>query len=258
METMVSLLRQSQIQYLKGYPSNLRTLAEYLKANSEYLPLSHVMTGSEPLLPAVRGLLRERFKCDVSDYYGNTERAAIAYECPHHSYHLVEAFTYVEVVDESGAPVPDGEEGELVGTCLTNYAMPLIRYRTGDRSRILREHCECGRELRTIAPVETKMEDCVVGRDGRIISPSSLTHPFKPIRPLAIEESQIVQVRDGEVEIRIVPGPEYSQDTSDQLVAGFHQRLGDSLEVHVHLVDVIERTPAGKLRWVIRQSEGDT
>jgi phenylacetate-CoA ligase len=216
------------------------------------------MTGSEPLLPAVRGLLRERFKCDVSDYYGNTERAAIAYECPHHSYHLVEAFTYVEVVDESGAPVPDGEEGELVGTCLTNYAMPLIRYRTGDRSRILREHCECGRELRTIAPVETKMEDCVVGRDGRIISPSSLTHPFKPIRPLAIEESQIVQVRDGEVEIRIVPGPEYSQDTSDQLVAGFHQRLGDSLEVHVHLVDVIERTPAGKLRWVIRQSEGDT
>jgi hypothetical protein len=110
----------------------------------------------------------------------------------------------------------------------------------------------CGRAARVIATVETKMEDRVVGRDGQVMSPSSLTHPFKPIPPLAIIESQIVQERDGEIDVRVVPGPAYSADSTGQLIERFERRFGDALKVHLTLVDSVDRTPAGNLRWVVR------
>lgn len=79
-------------------------------------------------------------------HYGSREMGlAGAICCPaHEGMHLRENHTIAEIIDERGNPVPDGEFGELVITTIGAEAMPLIRYRTGDRTRILPEPCRCG------------------------------------------------------------------------------------------------------------------
>ena len=60
--------------------------------------------------------------------------------------HIFEDQFFPEIIDpDTNQPVPDGEMGELVFTCLTKEALPLIRYRTRDRTRLMREKCACGR-----------------------------------------------------------------------------------------------------------------
>ena len=79
-------------------------------------------------------------------HYGSREMAlGGAICCPAHSgMHLRENHVIAEIVDENGQILPDGETGELVITTIGMEAMPLIRYRTGDRTRLIRSRCECG------------------------------------------------------------------------------------------------------------------
>ena len=98
--------------------------------------------------------------CRVFDHYGTTEMGlGGGVECEAlDGYHLREADLLFEVVDpETGAPVPDGEYGEVVFTTLTREAMPLIRYRTGDRGRFLVGPCPCGTPLRRLERVRARL-----------------------------------------------------------------------------------------------------
>ncbi|MCZ7680612.1 MAG: hypothetical protein M5U28_18335 [Sandaracinaceae bacterium] len=88
------------------------------------------------------------FRCPVWNQYGAQEFNRIAWDCGEHGPLHVEADTvYVEVVDDAGRPVPDGETGELVITGLRNRLMPLFRYRIGDIGRRVPGACPCGRGL---------------------------------------------------------------------------------------------------------------
>ena len=88
------------------------------------------------------------------EHYGMTEMGlGCAVDCAAHAgLHIRENDLLLEVVDGAGRPVPDGIEGELAFTTLTRTAMPLIRYRTGDRSALLPGRCPCGCAMRRIAP----------------------------------------------------------------------------------------------------------
>ena len=139
------------------------------------------------------------------DYYAAAERVIFSVECDHHAgHHLCEEYGITEVLDDADQPVPAGTEGYLVGTTLHNCGMPLIRYRTTDRGAFKAARCSCGRPLQLMEDVTTKAEDLLRLRDGRLIPPSVLTHPFKPLD--SIEGSQIVQTDLDRLLIRIVPG----------------------------------------------------
>ena len=77
--------------------------------------------------------------------------------------HVSEDHFIIEVIDpETLEVLPEGEEGELVFTSLTKQALPLIRYRTGDLSKILPGSCECGRSLKRIARVNGRIDDMLI------------------------------------------------------------------------------------------------
>ena len=153
------------------------------------------------------------------------------------------------MVDEAGQPVPEGGWGYLVGTSLHNTAMPMIRYRTNDVSRILEERCSCGRRFRVLDPVTTKAEDVIMTPDGRLISPSILTHPFKPFDKLV--KSQIIQHSPNQVQVKLVTGEGFSAAQQEELIAGLRARLGPDVQIEVSLVDDIPNEKSGKFRWVI-------
>jgi phenylacetate-CoA ligase len=136
-----------------------------------------------------------------------------------------------------------------VGTSLHNGAMPLLRYHTGDVTAIRREPCACGRTLARIESVTTKAEDILATPDGRLISPVSLTLPFKPFPQIL--ESQLVQERLDRLLVKIVPSDQLTAEHEASLRAMLAERLGPGVEIELRRVDAIPREPSGKLRWVI-------
>ncbi len=105
--------------------------------------------GAEPWSEEMRSEIEARFGITALDIYGLSEviGPSVAMECPHkQGLHLAEDHFIPEVIDPlTGEPLPNGEIGELVFTCVTKEALPLLRYRTGDLSRLYRGECICGR-----------------------------------------------------------------------------------------------------------------
>jgi phenylacetate-CoA ligase len=235
---------------LDGYPSTLFLLAKYLQSRGEFFPLKAAVTSSETLYDFQRAVIEERFKCRVFDYYALAERTVFSGECDRHEgHHVSTEYGIAEIVEPGGVPIPAGQEGQLVGTSLHNTAMPLLRYVTNDRSALRAGLCSCGRPLPLMDDVTTKAEDVLTLKDGRLISPSVLTHPFKPLD--CIEGSQIVQTAPDQVTVRIVAGPAYTDAHTHHLVTELQARLGDDVRIDVVMVPELETRANGKFKWVI-------
>jgi phenylacetate-CoA ligase len=186
----------------------------------------------------------------VFDFYGSAERVIFAGECAEHAgKHLFDEYGATEVTDESGTPVSAGARGYLTGTSLWNRGMPMIRYQTSDVTRLLSEPCRCGRVLGRMADITTKAEDIVITPDGRFISPSVLTHPFKPFDQIL--KSQVVQDANDHITVSIVASASFTPDHRAQLERGIRARLGDRMHVETRLVDDIPPEKSGKFRWVV-------
>ncbi len=243
-------MRTFEIQALECYPSTGYILARFLEDRGESLPLRHVVSSSETLLPLQREVMEKVFQTKALDYYGMSEAVLFAGECGRGpGYHLNAEIGIAEVVDEHGEPLPPGRHGRLLGSGLVNRAMPLLRYEIGDVSALRTERCPCGRGLPLLDPVTTKAEDIVIAPDGRLISSSTLTHPFKPL--VRVEKSQIIQEAADRLLIRIVPRAGYGEEDTRHLVREMQLRVGPEMRIRVEMVDDIPVGVSGKYRWVV-------
>ena len=235
---------------LDGYPSTLYILAKYLRNQGIRFPLKAVISSSETLYDFQRSTIEESFQCKVFDYFALAERVVFATECDRHEgHHLCMEYGVTEILDENDDPLPDGRSGKLVGTSLANFGMPLIRYQTNDHTALRSGPCSCGRGLVMMDDVTTKAEDILTLKDGRVISPSVLTHPFKPLT--SIEESQIVQEELDRIIVKIVPGHTFSEGDRKHLVKELRERLGDEVRIDIEIVESCPRLPSGKFKWVV-------
>ncbi|MBM4340564.1 MAG: phenylacetate--CoA ligase family protein [Deltaproteobacteria bacterium] len=245
-------VKKYQPTVFDGYPSTLYVFAKFLKNKGEKNPLKAVISSSETLYDFQRETIEESFQCRVFDYYALAERTVFATECDRHEgHHLCMEYGISEILDEKNEPLPAGKTGRLVGTSLHNYGMPLIRYVTNDMTALRNHACSCGRGLELMDDVTTKAEDTLTLKDGRLISPSVLTHPFKPMN--SVEESQIIQKEHDRVLIKIVPRKDYTEADTEHLIREMKVRLGNEVGVDIEMVERLERTGSGKFRWVISE-----
>lgn len=129
-------------------PSIAYLLAEYISNNNLEIPksLKYIELTGEYLFESVRKKIESTFNVQVSNQYGCNETNGIAIECNHRNLHCLTGNVFVEILKD-GYRVEDGEEGEIYLTCLTNYAMPFIRYAIGDRGALIKNHsCPCGKK----------------------------------------------------------------------------------------------------------------
>ncbi len=128
--------------------------------------LKTLVIGAEPHTEEQRGRIEEMFGVKAFNSFGLSEMngPGVAFECTHQNgLHIWEDAYYVEIVDpDTLQPVADGEYGELVMTTLDRQAMPLIRYRTRDITRIIPEECECGRVHRRIDRITGRSDDMFI------------------------------------------------------------------------------------------------
>ena len=245
-------LREFKPAVIDGYPSSLYVLAKTLLNRGEKMPLKAAVTSSETLYDFQREAIESAFQCRVFDYYAAAERVVFAVECDkHEGHHLCEEYGVTEVLDDEDRAVPAGTEGVLVGTSLHNIGMPMIRYRTTDRTALRARTCSCGRPLQLMEDVTTKAEDLLRLKDGRLIPPSVLTHPFKPLD--CIEASQLVQTDLDRLLIRLIPRKDYTEKHGRDLIRDLKTRLGDDMRIDLEFVEEMPRTARGKFKWVISQ-----
>lgn len=164
LEQILSMIADLQISCLLGAPAQIFALCRHeqyarrLKPN----PIKSILLTTDYVPQVAVDEIRRVWGCEVFEHYGMSEMGlGGALECDTHcGYHLREADLLVDVIDpHSAMPLPCGVEGEVVFTTLSRQAMPLIRYRTGDRAAWMEEPCPCGTVLRRLGKVRGRIAD---------------------------------------------------------------------------------------------------
>jgi len=247
-------LRRFRPRYFYGYVSMLTAFAEHVRqrGGSAWPDLRCVITTSEVLGEAQRALLAETFGVPVYNEYGCGELGTIAHECERGGLHVNDENLLLEVLDGQ-RPCAPGETGELVVTELNNYAMPLIRYRTGDFGAIAAAPCPCGRALTVLEKVHGRAYDFVTTRDGRRFHGEFIMYIFEEAKrlDLGIEQFQVEQRGHDDFLIRIVPGRGYDERARQLVRTRIQGRFDPTARVEFAEVASIARERSGKLRLII-------
>jgi phenylacetate-CoA ligase len=232
-----------------GLPSSLLEAATVLRRRGARVTIGRIFTSGELLQPAVRDALTEAFGARVFDIYGSSETKEIAWECPAGGMHVNADVVHIEVLDDRGCPLPDGVEGNLVATGLVHHAMPLVRYRIGDRGSLRTESCACGRAFPLLGVVTGRSADMLVLSDGRRVTPYALTCALEQEQSLL--RYQVSQLDPARIRVRAIVAPVVSLDA----VAGrirelIRAEVAPYLETDVEFVDHLPTGPRAKFRVV--------
>jgi phenylacetate-CoA ligase len=163
LESHAEILRRTGATAIIGVPTFLRKLAGFLIGQGidpKALPISRLICIGEPLRDAHMNPLKvtqdieSLWGAKAFSTYASSETITAFCECQaQHGGHLLEDLAVVEIVDEQGQTVPDGQVGEVVVTPLRMEGTPLIRFRTGDLSFLIPEPCSCGRTAPRLGPI---------------------------------------------------------------------------------------------------------
>ena len=232
-----------------GLPSALLEAAAALRARGEWLRIPRIFTSGELLQPATRAALTGSFGGRVFDVYGSSETKEIAWECPAGGMHVNADVLRVEILDDAGRTLPDGAEGQIVVTALVNHAMPLLRYRVGDRGSLLPRRCDCGLAFPLLGVVTGREADVLVLRGGRRVSPYALTCALERVGE--VRRYQVTQLDQGRVRVRAITDAGVDRSALAERIRGvLRSEVAPFLEAEVEYVDRLATGPRAKFRVV--------
>jgi phenylacetate-CoA ligase len=249
----VALLRRQGGRILEGFPSVLSIVADFALQSGEPIPMRAIFTSGEPLYPTIRAKLEDAFQAPVFDSYGMTEYCGLIHQCDRGQMHLVPEYGFLEILDENDDPVGPDEDGYFAWTGFLNEAMPLIRYRIGDRGRWQNDGpCACGRAFPLVVPTITRESDILRCPDGRLFSPRALNQLLK--HSTSFRFCQFVHQRRERVAVRVVPGNNKQALVEMMAVrAQLQELLGSSVEVTAELAAEPLTRPGGKIPLIVNQ-----
>lgn len=247
------LLLDYNPKFLRGYPSSISIIANYIIENDIELNLSAVMTTAETLFPSQRKIIMEAFNCDIFDSCGCNDGGECLFECGEHvGYHIGCEQSIHEVVDENGINVSNNEVGNIVLTDLWNYSMPFIRYDAGDMAIYTDEKCPCGRGLPLVKSIIGRTIEQIVLPDGNNLPGLTFTDIFEKAGVSEyILDYQIVQEKVDKFCINLVVNENYNNQISNKISNFFEGHMGIPLDINFNFVDQISRTNANKRKLII-------
>ncbi len=262
---------EKQVQLIRDFgPSIIMVTPSYMQViNEEFVrqgmdpresSLKVGIFGAEPWTEAMRREIETKAGIDAVDIYGLSEvmGPGVASECIESKDGPVvwEDHFYPEIIDpETGEVLPDGEEGELVFTSLSKEALPIIRYRTRDLTRLLPP---TSRAFRRMGKIVGRSDDMLIIR-GVNVFPTQIEEIVLQNQKLS-GQYQILVARDGnldQVTVRCELQPGVAEGERSELTGWVQHRIktlvGITCQVEVLATDSIERTLVGKARRVIDQ-----
>ena len=240
----VQLIRDLKVTGYTGTPSFLRTVIARAEEEGydvrKDFGLRKACFAAEPLPPALREEFERSYGIDTYQMYGATEVGDVAYECREkEGWHLCEE-VIVEIVDpETGLEVGPGELGEVVVT-RPNDIFFLMRFGTGDLSRLIPGRCRCGRTAPRLAGIAGRVGEAVKVR-GMFVAPSQLR---KLAEGFPGWKFQAVVTREGNRDLLTVRVEAQESGRGKDVLASFEKRFAEICTVRI---DRIEEVPTGTL-----------
>ena len=270
-EKQIQIIQDFKPNIIMVTPSYMLTILDEMEAQGidpKGTSLRVGIFGAEPWTPAMRTAVEARAGIDAVDIYGLSEvmGPGVANECVEtkDGPTVWEDHFYPEIVNpDSGEPVADGEEGELVFTSLTKEAMPVIRYRTRDLTRLLPPSA---RSMRRMAKITGRSDDMLIIR-GVNVFPTQIEElickmpKLAPQYLLEVDKQGHMDTLTVKVEINPEAGvgrhPEQKEALARELTHHIKSLVGVSCKVIVGEPFSIERVTVGKARRVIDRRPKD-
>jgi phenylacetate-CoA ligase len=245
----VEAMNRHKVKWATGYAVSFYLLARFMLVKKIPHPvnLQAIITTSEKLTIEMRAVMEHAYGCKIYEEYSTVENAIFASECEHGRLHVSPDVAIVEILRPDGSPCDPGESGEVVVTAFSHIYQPLIRFRLGDVAKWDSEPCPCGRQMPVIKEVIGRIEDVVVGPDGRQMVRFHGVFINQP----HVHEGQIIQESLDFIRVKVVPTEDFDIKDIQDIVHRVQQRLGDKVRVEVEPVVEIPRTKAGKFQAVV-------
>jgi len=248
----LSLVRD-KAKYLVGYVGAIDIFASFLEQKGYHLnELCMIWTTSAPLPKIKRAFLEKIFECEVYTQYGSCEFYWIAAECKQKcGLHIASDIRHVEVVKGNNV-VGDNEYGDLIVTDLVNKAFPLIRYRLGDRGRLIRKPCSCGLPFPLMDYVQGRITDNIKLHNGTTIPGEFWTTIFDDFTD-KIKSFQVFQDNKYTITVKYEPHKGVDYSTAIAIVRDrLHEKIGKD-EILYIAEGKINVNDNGKTRFVISE-----
>jgi len=249
-----------------SYFLHLLDRAAQMGVNVPELPLRVGVFGAEPWTDSLRRHIEAASGIKAYDIYGLTEITGpgVGIECHCQAgLHIFEDHFYPEIINpDTGGPVAEGEEGELVLTTLSKQAMPMIRYRTRDISAFVPGPCACGRTLRRIRRISRRSDDMLIIR-GVNVYPSQVESALLAVEGM-LPHYQIILTREAgldQMEVQVEVTPPVASDRvaalenlHDKLAHSLSQTLGLRVKVRLVAPQTLKRSEGKAQRVIDRRS----
>lgn len=253
MRAYIRAINSFKPKFIRGYASSIYFFAKWIeeKGLTIWSPIA-VFTTSDNLFPYMRKKISEVFGCEVYDGYGLNDGGVSAYECPEHlGMHIDTERSIMEVVDSEGHQIDRGM-GHILSTSLHNYAMPFIRYTTGDDGYIIDDKCGCGLGHQLLKEVRGRTTDVLFTPEGKNIHGWFFLHIFWDCGK-GIREYQVIQETLENIVVKIVPEDGFDEKQLDH-IREFINKRSPGWDIKFKYVDTTERTGAGKYKFIINKT----
>ncbi len=250
-ERMQSFLRSLNRQPPKliiAYAQAIYELAKFAESeNIQVISPGAIITSAGTLYPWMRQQIQTVFQCPVYNRYGSREVSDIACERPDFEGLWVAPWcNYIEIVDDNDNLVPEGTEGNILVTSLTNYAMPLIRYKIGDIGSLSHDHPS----EQVFKHISGRNVDMFVAQDGTLVDGEYFTHLF--YFKDWVKQFQIIQETSSKIAIKIIKSnSDYQPQELEEIIDKCQLVMGTECQIEFEFVGDIPTTASGKYRYTI-------
>ena len=237
-----------------AYTNGIEELARFIQEHhlSVYSPPA-IMTAAGVLYPEVKAKIEEVFHTTVFNRYGSREVSDMACNCEKdEGLHLIPAIHYLEIVDDEGRQVKPGKPGNIIVTLLTNYTMPLIRYKIGDIGVLSEKACSCGRGFPLLEKVKGRIRSVFRNKQGDFIDGGIFIRLF--YFNDNIKQFQVIQESLEKITINIVLKDKKQLKIIEkdfmEITASIKKIMKSDIIVKCNLVEFINLSPSGKYGYV--------
>lgn len=224
----LTVMKERKISILRGYPSSILTLADYVQRTGHQIPnLKLILTASESLSDNDRELIENVFNTKISNHYGLAEIIVMMGDCGNHcGMHNYDDYGYLELHDTDNI-----NHKKIIGTNLHNLATPLIRYDTGDIAELQNNSINCDHTFNTIKNVIGRKDQQIITQEGYKIPTVNFYTMFESFDK--ISRWQIIQHSLNEIEFIVKIKPE-NEISDDLLKMEIYKRLPKSVNIMIN------------------------